>query len=137
MGWYSCFALVCFWSYLRMVLLWYGWPRVYYVDMIMTSLVCSLTMSYVDLCLYEAYVGDFDMTMMIMLMNMLYLLCLCLILTKHLICCYDFVRSFILITFVLTHIAYILTKCRVGVLSCYWRLGFKDLRKIECFGESS
>lgn len=33
----------------------------------MTYLLCSLTMSYVDLCLYDAYVGDYAMNVMIML----------------------------------------------------------------------
>ena len=37
-----------------------------YAYMIMTYLLCSLTISYVDLCLYDAYVRDHAMTMMIM-----------------------------------------------------------------------
>ena len=50
-----------------MVLLWYGLPRVNYAYVVMTYLICTLTMSYVDSCLYGAYVGDHAMTMMIML----------------------------------------------------------------------
>ena len=81
-GCYSCFAHVCFWGYLRMVLLWYRWLRVNYAYMmlmletlpimIMTYLLCSFTMSYVDLWLYDAYVGDYAITMLLSLMLMSY-----------------------------------------------------------------
>ena len=40
--------------------------------MIMFYLLCSFTMSYIDLRLYDAYVGDDAMTMLLSLMLMSY-----------------------------------------------------------------
>ena len=46
---------------------------------------------------------------------------------------YDVIVASILSTFVLTDIAYILIKCRVGGLSCYWRLEYQKFRRLKIF----
>ena len=60
--------------------------------------------------------------------TMLFLLCLCLMLTNHLRYSLNIVLAFILSTFVLMHIANILTKYRVGK---YWRLEFHGFRRFK------
>ena len=61
--------------------------------------LCSLTMSYVDLYIWEGYVGDHATTMMILLWLCYYLLGLSHTFTNHLRCSYDVIMPLILGTF--------------------------------------
>lgn len=62
-----------------MLLLWYGLPRVNYAYIVVTYILCSLTISYVYLDVYDNYVGDHTMTIMIML----YYVSICLMLMSY------------------------------------------------------
>ena len=62
-----------------------------------------------------------------------YLLYLYLVLYNHLRCCYSVMLASILRTFLRTHIAYILTKCRVGSFSYSLRVEFQEFTRLKIF----
>ena len=61
------------------------------------------------------------------------LLCLCLMLSNHLRWSYNVMLASMLSTFVLMHIAYILTKCRVEYLIFSLRIEFQEFRRLNIF----
>ena len=67
MGCYSCFAHVC-WEWCYYVID----DSFKYAYIIMTYLLCSFTISYIDLWLYDTYVGDYAMIMLLSLILMSY-----------------------------------------------------------------